>query len=121
MNRREHVHFRCQAFKRTPSANVTVSRNVIRQTLGLEPVKTEVSSGVPRASAAHVSLSSLFNCQRSDTSCPGLHRLKLLPYEDRLRGSLNSPNPDTPSGTSIPQRRSSPAPAAVPLSLVSGI
>lgn len=39
MNRREHVHFRYQAFKRTPSANVTVSRNVIRQSLCVEPIQ----------------------------------------------------------------------------------
>ena len=39
MNRREHVHFRYQAFQRTPSANVTVSRNVIRQSLCVEPIQ----------------------------------------------------------------------------------
>jgi hypothetical protein len=58
MNRREHSHRIACAMQ------VTFSRNVIRQSLvrTINPLRDHGSAD----SAAHVSLSSIFSCQRSD-------------------------------------------------------
>ena len=64
--------------------------NVSAKVSSKEPFKPSPALRAPRASAAHVSLSSIFSCQRSDMtkSYRGLHRLLLLPCRVSLKAAL---------------------------------